>query len=82
MTILVSTTIKTEANFTLDEAQLRALAAITGYRTDAFLEMFYHNLGKSYLQPHEAGLRSLFEFVNKEVHVALKKVDSAKEKLK
>lgn len=48
---------------TLEEA--KALNEITGYGVDAFLEGYYKQLGKSYMQPHERGCRSLFETINK-----------------
>lgn len=44
----------------LSEVEARALEALAGYGDDKFLEMFYKHLGTSYLQKHEAGLRSLF----------------------
>lgn len=47
----------------LSEAEAAALDAIVGYGVDPFLKVFYEQLGKSYLQDHEAGLRSLFESV-------------------
>lgn len=47
----------------LTEEEAGALDAIVGYGVDPFLEAFYEKLGKSYLQPFEAGLRSLFESV-------------------
>ncbi len=46
---------------TLTEGDLRALDALAGYGTDAFLKVFYEHMGKHYLQPHERDLRSLFE---------------------
>lgn len=45
------------ANFTVNEAELRALDALAGYGDDAFIKMFYDKLGQSYMKPHEAGLR-------------------------
>lgn len=47
----------------LDEAEIAALDALAGYGVDNFLEVFYEHMGKSYLQPHEHGLRSLFKGV-------------------
>lgn len=46
---------------TLNESEARALDALAGYGVDSFLKVFYANMGKAYLLPHEAGLRSLFE---------------------
>lgn len=45
---------------TFTEAEARALEALVGYGIEPFLQVFYTHLGKHYLQPHEAGLRSLF----------------------
>ncbi len=59
----------------LQEDEARALEAICGYGPDKFVEWFYSNLGKHYLQPHEKGMRSLFETVRKELPWELRKVD-------
>ena len=53
--------IQIEIRLILTEEEAAALSAIAGYGIDAFLEVFYDKMGKSYLQPHEEGLRSLFE---------------------
>lgn len=50
-----------EASMTLDEGELSALDALVGYGTDAFLKVFYKEMGEAYLKPHEKSLRSLFE---------------------
>ncbi len=47
----------------LTEAEAGALDALAGYGVDSFLQVFYTHMGKAYLQPYEAGLRSLFEYV-------------------
>jgi len=44
----------------LSEAEAAALDALSAYGIDPFLQVFYDHLGRSCLQPHEAGLRSLF----------------------
>jgi hypothetical protein len=48
----------------LSESEAAALDALAGYGADAFLAVFYEKLGKAYMQPHEAGLRSLFSSVH------------------
>lgn len=58
---------------TLEEA--RALKEITGYGHKQFLEGYYKQLGKSYLQPHEKGVISLFETINKELPTQLYKAN-------
>ncbi len=47
----------------LNESEAAALDALVGYGFKEFVEVFYEKLGKSYLEPHENGLRSLFESV-------------------
>lgn len=47
----------------LTEQEAAALDAIVGYGVEPFLDVFYEKLGKAYLQPYEAGLRSLFNSV-------------------
>ena len=62
----------------LNEAEMGALDALAGYGIDSFLKVFYDRLGKAYLQPYEAGLRSLFEKIRKEIPPALSKVEQAR----
>jgi hypothetical protein len=49
--------IEVTATFTVSESELRALDALAGYGDDAFLKMFYKDLGENYMKPHEEGLR-------------------------
>jgi hypothetical protein len=63
----------------IDEEQLRALHALTLYGTDSFLKMFYDNLGKAYLSPHEKGLRSLFEDIKTVAPPALEAIKKARQ---
>ncbi len=71
-----------EATISLSENELRALEALAGYGTDKFLEVFYENMGKHYLTPHEAGLRSLFESVRGDGRSLLHRIDAAREAVK
>lgn len=57
----VKPAIEVTLTLSLSEQEARALEAVAGYGTEAFLKVFYEHMGKSYLQPHEEGLRSLFE---------------------
>ena len=50
-------------SITLSEAEMGALDALAGYGTDEFLKVFYEKMGRSYLEPYEKGLRSLFDAV-------------------
>ena len=63
----------------LTEMEARALDAITLYGTEEFLKCFYQNLGKAYLQPHEEGIKSLFETIKNELPKHLKKVDKTRD---
>lgn len=60
---------------TLTLQETRALNEMVKYGTKSFLEGYYKQLGKSYLQPYEKGVYSLFETINKELPDKLKKVD-------
>lgn len=57
---------------------MRAMDALVGYGVDGFLEVFYTKLGKAYMKPHEAGLRSLFESIRGTVPGILQRTDAAR----
>ena len=65
--------IKITLELTIPEA--KALNEMVKYGTKAFLEGYYKQLGKSYLQPHERGVISLFETVKNTLPSELYKVD-------
>jgi hypothetical protein len=74
--------IKGEVTLVMSEAEAKALDALVGYGPAEFLKVFYEHLGKAYLQPHERGLRALFESVrNGEGSVSnfLKRVHDARD---
>ena len=52
-----------EVTLVLNEEEAAALDALVGYGFKPFKEVFYEKMGKAYLQPHEQGLKSLFESV-------------------
>lgn len=81
MTIKIETAVSITATLQLTEGQLRALDALAGYGSDAFLKAFYVKLGKHYMQPFERDLRELFAMIHSEVPQALAGVKEAKEKL-
>jgi hypothetical protein len=58
-------TIEARITLNLSEDEAAALDALAGYGTDSFLDVFYKNMGRAYLEPHEKGLRSLFESVQR-----------------
>ncbi len=72
----------------LSLSEARALNAITTYGSQPFLQGYYKQLGKSYLQPHEKGVISLFDTIKKTLPSRLynadeiiKAVNSIKDKL-
>lgn len=61
MKIELNLTCDFTATLKLSETELKALDALAGYGTDEFLKCFYTHMGKSYLGPHEQGIRTMFE---------------------
>lgn len=72
-----------EATFTLElnEAELGALDAIFGYGAEPFLKAFKANLGAAYVEPYEAGVRSLHERVRKVTGPALAEIKQTRDKI-
>lgn len=66
----------------LDETEASALSGIFGYSDDAFLKAFYEKMGRAYVQPFEAGVRSLHARVRNQIDPELRKVDHARGKLR
>lgn len=71
-------TLNVAVPFTLTEVEARALEALAGYGTAAFLKAFYKEMGEAYLRPHEAGLRSLFDSVASQLPGILERADNAR----
>ncbi len=71
-------TITVEVKLTLTEIEARALDGLTGYSMDGFLDFFYKNMGRHYLEPHEAGLRSLFKTIRGTIPPIMDRVDKAR----
>ena len=61
----------------LNEKEARALVELSGYGVEAFLKTYYNSLGRSYLEPHEDGIRSLFESI-KVIPPVLARMDRAR----
>lgn len=61
------------------EEEARALEAIVGYGTKAFLECFYKHMGEHYLKPHEEGVYSLFDTISREIKPHLTKMDDCRD---
>ena len=66
----------------LTESEMRALDGLTGYGDDAFLEAFKSKLGAVYIRDHEAGLRSFFRAVRRDVIPALADITQARDDLR
>ena len=58
-----------EAVIVLDEEEMAALEALASYGDEAFLRVFYANLGESYLKPHEAGLKRFLASCRSFAHI-------------
>lgn len=71
--------VEVSATIKLTEPELRALDALVGYGDQPFLDAFYKLLGKHYMQPHEAGIRSLFAVIRAELNPILARADAAKQ---
>ncbi len=71
--------VETRATIELSEMEMRALDALIGYGIQPFLDVFYKNLGKHYMQPCEAGLRSLFKTLGSEIPNVLRRADAARQ---
>lgn len=71
-------TVQVEMTLRLTEPEARALLALTVYGTAQFLRVFYAQLGRAYLEPHEAGLASLFAGVGESVPPILRRADAAR----
>lgn len=67
------------ATLTLTEPELAALEALAGYGDDAFLRNFYQLLGRTYLEPHEKGVRTLFRTVREHIPGLLSRAKKARE---
>lgn len=65
-------------SFTVNESELRALDALAGYGDDAFIQMFYKNLGESYMKPHEAGMREFLKSIRSVASPVLSQTDKAR----
>ena len=76
-----SATLSFSAVLTLNETEVRALDALVGYGDDAFLKVFKESLGAAYIRDHEAGLRSAFEAIRRDVLPALHDIDQARRDL-
>ncbi len=72
-------TMDTTVTLVINEAEAAALDALAGYGSDAFLKVFYKELGQSYMQPHEVGLRSLFAAIREQIPSVLREVQECRQ---
>lgn len=56
-------------------AEAWALNQMTVYGVDSFLKGYYKQLGRSYLEPHEAGIRTLFKTIQENLPTQLHNAD-------
>lgn len=66
----------------LNESEVRALDGIFGYSTDVFLKAFYEKMGKEYVAPYEAGVRSLHKTIRTALAGPLAKIEEARKIIK
>lgn len=71
--------VETRATIELSEVEMRALEALIGYGVQPFLDVFYQHMGKHYLRPHEAGIRSLFKAIGSDIPDVLRRADAARQ---
>ena len=73
-----TSTIELEITLKISEVEARALEAMVGYGPDEFMKVFYDDLGKHYLGPHEHGMREFFKTVNANIHTPLARINKAR----
>lgn len=80
MARFVRNNVKVEATAVLElnEDEIGAIDALIGYGVESFLKVFYEKLGKAYMEPHEAGLRSFFEGVQGAGSIVKRAADARK----
>jgi hypothetical protein len=65
-------------NLVISEGEARALDAMAGYGTDAFVKVFYEHLGKAYMERHEHDLRNFLNTCRELLPPVLGRVDDAR----
>ena len=77
--LLQRPTVEVNVVITLTESEIRALEALAGYGDKSFLDTFYKYMGRHYLQPHEDGIKSLFNVVRSDLAPILARAAAAKQ---
>lgn len=70
--------IELQVLFNVSEDEARALHALAGYGDDEVVRVFYTYLGRSYMEPHENGLRTLLATIREQMPAILDRVDGAR----
>lgn len=70
--------VEIELDMTLNESEIGALNALAGYGVDPFIETFYEKMGRSYLEPYEKGLRSLFSKIRNTTPTPMTRIKKAR----
>lgn len=76
--LIATPVVEVTTTFTVTESELRALDALAGYGDDAFIKMFYKDLGEHYMKPHEAGMRLFLKSVREMAGPIIGKADKAR----
>lgn len=70
-----------EVTLVLNEREARALNALTSYGFDDFLNALYTKLGRTYIEPYQDGLASLFTRCRETITPTIKDIEDAREHL-
>ena len=70
--------VKAKIVLELTEDEAAALDGMFGYNVEAFLKVFYERMGRAYVQPHEAGVRSLHQTIRGVVSGPLAEIKKAR----
>jgi len=81
MKINLKTRINFEVYLQLNESEARAMDALVGYGVEEFLKVFYKHMGRAYMEPHEAGLRTFFKSFREDLPSELAAIDKIKKEI-
>ncbi len=73
--------IELKTTLELDEMEVRALDGLFGYNVENFLAEFKRCMGSAYVQPFEAGVRSLHATIRRELAGPIDAVNKARTEL-
>ena len=76
--ILSKSKMELTVTLVLPEGEARALVEITKYGAKAFLRGYYKQLGRSYLEPYESDVKSLFSSIGTQLPPHLRRADNAR----